>query len=66
MDHLSRIILDNACETPIFEFPYEQLFRAQMEPWGADIVSYLVTGDMPRQWTKDDRAHFLSMVRFFM
>ena len=44
-DHLSRLVTNNVSESPISNcFPDEQLFRAQVESWFADIVNYLVTG----------------------
>jgi len=43
----------------------EQLLRAQVESWYPSVVNYLATGEMPREWTKDDRACFLALVRFF-
>ena len=54
-NHLSRIMIDNASEPPIFEcFPDEQLYRVQLEPWYANIANYWVIREMPREWTKDD------------
>jgi len=54
-------------EPPICEcFPNEQLVGAHVEPWFADRVIFLVIREMPTGWNKDDKAHFLSMVRFFM
>ena len=48
-DHLSRIVTSNASKSPIGDrFPNEQLFRAHVELWLADIVNYLVTEEMPK------------------
>jgi len=59
-DHLFRILTSDACESPICDcFPYEQLFEAYVEPWFANIVNFLVTGEMSMGWNKDDRACFL-------
>jgi len=53
-DHLSRITVDFTEEaTPISEtFPDEQLMHIAHthSPWFADIVNYLVTGQMPLHW----------------
>ena len=62
---VSRLVVHDAIEPPISDcFPNEQLFRVQEEPWYADIVNYLVIGDMPQGWNKNDRDHFLFMVQF--
>jgi len=66
-DHLSRIVTSDASESPICDrLPNEQLFRAHMEQWFANIVNYLVIGEMPKSWINDDRARFLSIAWFFM
>jgi hypothetical protein len=53
-DHLSRLTLDFTKDaTPISEtFPNEQLMHIAHNPapWFADIVNYLVTGQMPLHW----------------
>ena len=52
-DHLSRLVLETISEgLPIGDtFPDEQLFALVHCPWHADIVNYLVTGQIPSQWT---------------
>ena len=63
VDHLSRIVTSDASEFPICDCsPDEQLVGAYVESWFADIVNYLIIGEMPRGWNKDDRACILSMV----
>ena len=63
-DHLSRIIIES--ESTISEcFPDEQLLMVQSEPWYADIVNYLVTGEIPMGWSKHDKDRFFSLVKFF-
>jgi hypothetical protein len=53
-DHLSRLIVDYTEDAiPISEtFPDEQLMHIahNRAPWFADIVIYLVTGQMPLHW----------------
>jgi len=47
-NHLFRIILQKKNKSTISEcFPDGQLFIVQSEPWYADIVNYLVTGEIP-------------------
>ena len=52
-DHLSRLVPDsNSHGIPIGDsFPDEQLFALVHCPWYADIVNYLVTGQIPAPWT---------------
>ena len=37
-----------------------------MEPWFANTVNFLMIGEMPKRWNKDDRVHFSLMVSFLM
>jgi hypothetical protein len=34
-------------------------------PWFADIVNYLVTGQMPLHWARQDKSKFMSDVKIF-
>jgi hypothetical protein len=69
-DHLSRLTMDFTEDaTPIFEtFPDEQLMHIAHNPasWFADIVNYLVTGQMPLYWGQQDKLKFLSKVKTFI
>ena len=60
-DHLSRLVPDTTFEgLPIGDtFPDEQLFALVHYPWYADIVNYLVTGQIPSQWTSQQKRKFL-------
>ncbi|XP_058192168.1 uncharacterized protein LOC131309568 [Rhododendron vialii] len=60
-DHLSRLEFeDRKANLPIVDtFPDEQLFAVSPSPWYADIVNYLVTGQLPSQWSAQDRKRFL-------
>uniref|UniRef100_A0A2N9J208 Reverse transcriptase domain-containing protein n=1 Tax=Fagus sylvatica TaxID=28930 RepID=A0A2N9J208_FAGSY len=51
-DHLSRLVVEDSLETmPIKDtFPDEQLFNISDLPWFADIVNFLVTGQIPSHW----------------
>ena len=52
-DHLSRLVPKSISHgLPIGDsFPDEQLFALVHCPWYEDIVNYLVTGQIPPQWT---------------
>ena len=60
-DHLSRLVLESSSHgVPIGDsFPDEQLFAFVHYPWYADIVNYLVTGQIPPQWTSQKKRKFL-------
>jgi len=65
-DHLSRIPNVPKIQTPINEdFPDEHILTIFKEPWYADIVNYLATGQLPADWTKKDQCHFFTQVRYF-
>ncbi|MGH2162394.1 hypothetical protein, partial [Enterococcus faecalis] len=66
-DHLSRLeFKDNSSHLPICEtFPDEQLLAINSCPWFADIVNYLATGQVPSQWSPQERRRFLYEVRRF-
>ena len=53
-DHFSRFNCDIITEPlPLNEsFPDEQLMSVEVLPWYADIVNYLVTGQLPEHWTE--------------
>ena len=60
-DHLSRLVPEsNSHGVPIGDsFPDEQLFALVHCPWYADIVNYLVTGQIPNLWTSQQKKKFL-------
>ena len=60
-DHLSRLVSESSSHSiPIGDsFPDEQLFAIVHCPWYADIVNYLVTGQIPPQWTSQQKRKFL-------
>ena len=65
-DHLSQIILQKESESTISEgFLDEQLLLIQSEPCYADIVNYLVAGEIPLGWNKHNKHKFFSLARFF-
>uniref|UniRef100_A0A2N9H0L4 Reverse transcriptase/retrotransposon-derived protein RNase H-like domain-containing protein n=1 Tax=Fagus sylvatica TaxID=28930 RepID=A0A2N9H0L4_FAGSY len=59
-DHLSRLVVEDSLETmPIKDtFPDEQLFNIFYLPWFADIVNFLVTGQISSHWTAQDKKKF--------
>ena len=64
-DHLSRLVSEsNSHGIPIGDsFPDEQLFALVHYPWYADIVNYLVTGQIPAQWTSQQKKKFLTDIK---
>ena len=64
-DHLSRLVSDTTSEgLPIGDtFPDEQLFALIHCPWYADIVNYLVTRQIPSQWTSQQKRKFLMDIK---
>lgn len=67
-DHLSRTVDFIEEATPISKtFFDEQLMHIAHtpSPWFADIVNYLVTGQMPLHWGRQDKSKFMAMVKYF-
>ena len=60
-DHLSRLVPESTSKgLPIGDsFLDEQLFALVHCPWYSDIVNYLVTGQIPPQWTSQQKRKFL-------
>ena len=60
-DHLCRLVPETTSEgLPIGDtFPDEQLCALVHCPWYADIVNYLVIGQIPSQWTSQQKRTFL-------
>jgi len=65
-NHLSRTPNAPLIQAPINEdFPDEHILAIFKEPWYADIVNYLATGQLPADWTKQDQCRFFAQVRYF-
>ncbi|KAK9199090.1 hypothetical protein WN944_014277 [Citrus x changshan-huyou] len=66
-EHLSCLHFDTitAPLTLNKSFPDEQLMNVEVLPWYADIVNYLVTGQLPEHWTKQDKAKFFAEIKNF-
>ena len=64
-DHLSRLVPESdSHDIPIGDsFPDEQLFALAHYPWYADIVNYLVTGQIPAQWPSQQKKKFLTDIK---
>ena len=51
-------------ELPIRDdFPNEHLFTVNQLPWYAHIVNYLVSGELPFEWSRQEKRKFLVEVR---
>jgi hypothetical protein len=65
--HLSRLTIDSRSDiTPIDDyFPDESLFSVSIMPWFANIVNFLVSGQLPAHWSTQDKRKFLNEVKNF-
>ena len=66
-DHLSRLVLETTYDgLPIGDtFLDEQLFALIHCPWYANIVNYLVTGQILSRWTSQKKRKFLVDVKMY-
>jgi hypothetical protein len=66
-DHLSRLTIDSRSDiTPIDDyFPDESLFFISTMPWYANIVNFLVSGQLLAHWSTQDKKKFLNKVKNF-
>ena len=66
-DHLSRLtIAHNTHNPPIFdEFPEESLLAVSTAPWYAQIANFLVTGELPVEWTAQNKKFFHARVHSY-
>ncbi|XP_022870992.1 uncharacterized protein LOC111390217 [Olea europaea var. sylvestris] len=64
VDHLSRLTFkDNLNTLPIRDgFLDENLFTISFLPWFANIVNYLVAGEIPNEWSAQNRIKFLAEI----
>jgi len=67
VDHLSRLTIDSRSDiTPINDyFPDESLFYVSTMPWFANIVNFLVSGQLSAHWSTQDKRKFLNEVKNF-
>eukprot|EP00261_Vitis_vinifera_P031347 XP_019072590.1 PREDICTED: uncharacterized protein LOC109121780 [Vitis vinifera] len=63
-DHLSRLnIAHDTHGLPINDdFPEESLMLVEEVPWFAHIANYLVTGEIPSEWSFRDKKNFFAKV----
>ena len=63
--HLSRLVPKSTSHgLPIGDsFLNEQLFALVHCPWYANIVNYLVTSQIPPQWTSQQKKKFLADIK---
>jgi len=62
-DYLSRIPNAPMKTIPINEnFSDEHSLVMCKEPWYADIVNYLATGQTPSSWSRQDIHHFFTKI----
>ncbi|KAM1331871.1 hypothetical protein ACFX2H_043977 [Malus domestica] len=69
-DHLLRLVnasIDEADSLPLQEsFPDEQLLAVTHQvPWYADITNYLASGEIPSEFSYQQRKKFLSTVKHY-
>ncbi|RVW21878.1 Transposon Tf2-12 polyprotein [Vitis vinifera] len=66
-DHLSRIYVEHIPESPPIneEFHDDALLKVDTNPWYAHIANYLVTRELPKEWTTQERRFFLSKVHAY-
>jgi len=66
-DHLSRLTIDSTSDiTQInYYFSNESLLSISTMPWFANIVNFLVIGDLLAHWSTQDKRKFLNEVKNF-
>ena len=66
-DHLSRLTIAHNTHNPhIFdEFLEESLLTVSIAPWYAHIAKFLVTGELPVEWTAQDKKFFHARVHSY-
>jgi len=65
-DHLSKIPNAPVETIPINEnFPDGHILVMCKDHWYVDIANYLATGQTPSSWSKQDKYHFFTQIRFF-
>ncbi|RVW61106.1 Retrovirus-related Pol polyprotein from transposon 17.6 [Vitis vinifera] len=66
-DHLSRLnIAHDTHGLPINDdFPEESLMLVEEVPWFAYIANYLVTGEIPSEWSSRDKKNFFAKVHAY-
>ncbi|KAL6310923.1 hypothetical protein AAG906_027986 [Vitis piasezkii] len=67
VDHLSRLnIAHDTHGLPINDdFPEESLMLVEEVPWFAHIANYLVMGEIPSEWSSQDKKNFFAKVHAY-
>ncbi|KAL6310796.1 hypothetical protein AAG906_017373 [Vitis piasezkii] len=66
-DHLSRLVIAHDRHgLPINDdFPEESLMSIEVAPWYSHIANYLVTGEVPSEWSAQDKKHFFAKIHAY-
>ena len=62
VDHLSRLTITH---NTFDEFPEVSLLIVSIVPWYAHIANFLVTGELPVEWTAQDKRFFHARVHLY-
>ncbi|RVW88059.1 Transposon Tf2-12 polyprotein [Vitis vinifera] len=66
-DHLSRLVIAHDSHgLPINDdFPEESLMSIDVTPWYSHIANFLVTGEVPSEWSAQDKRHFFAKIHVY-
>ncbi|RVW21929.1 Retrovirus-related Pol polyprotein from transposon 17.6 [Vitis vinifera] len=65
-DHLSRLVISHDSHGPINDdFPEESLMSIEVAPWYSHIANFLVTGEVPSEWSAQDKRHFFAKIHAY-
>ncbi|RVX11412.1 Retrovirus-related Pol polyprotein from transposon 17.6 [Vitis vinifera] len=67
-DHsaLKLVIAHDSHGLPINDdFPEESLMSVDVAPWYSHIANFLVTGEVPSEWSAQDKRHFLAKIHAY-
>ncbi|RVW22983.1 Retrovirus-related Pol polyprotein from transposon 17.6 [Vitis vinifera] len=66
-DHLSRLVISHDSHgLPINDdFPEESLMSIEVAPWYSHIANFLVTGEVPSEWSAQDKMHFFAKIHAY-
>ncbi|WJZ90962.1 hypothetical protein VitviT2T_010076 [Vitis vinifera] len=66
-DHLSRLVIAHDSHgLPINDdFPEESLMLVDVAPWYSHIANFLVTGEVPTEWSAQDKRHFFAKIHAY-
>ncbi|WJZ82853.1 hypothetical protein VitviT2T_002577 [Vitis vinifera] len=66
-DHLSRLVIAHDSHgLPINDdFPEESLMSIEVTPWYSHIANFLVTGEVPSEWSAQDKRHFFAKIHAY-